>query len=45
MKFCVKITKQDSKSHVIFTSSDSFFEKWMIDNAESESQQYPNRQL
>ncbi len=25
----VKVTKQDRKMHVVFTSSDSFFEKWL----------------
>jgi len=25
----VKVTKQDRKLHVVFTSSDSFFEKWL----------------
>jgi hypothetical protein len=25
----VKVTKQDRRLHVVFTSSDSFFEKWL----------------
>ncbi|KNZ55644.1 hypothetical protein VP01_2623g1, partial [Puccinia sorghi] len=29
LKFAVRITKQDAKMHVIFTSSDSFFENWL----------------
>ncbi|KAA1093227.1 hypothetical protein PGT21_029058 [Puccinia graminis f. sp. tritici] len=29
LSFAVRITKQESKMHVIFTSSDSFFENWL----------------
>ena len=29
LKFCVRISKEESKCHVVFTSSDSFFESWL----------------
>ncbi|KNZ50030.1 hypothetical protein VP01_4639g1, partial [Puccinia sorghi] len=29
LNFAVRITKQEAKMHVIFTSSDSFFESWL----------------
>jgi hypothetical protein len=29
MKYVVKVTKQERRLHVVVTSSDSFFEKWL----------------
>ena len=29
LRFAVEVSKQDSKCHVVFTSSDSFFESWL----------------
>jgi ATPase domain predominantly from Archaea len=30
LKFAVEVTKQESQSHVVLTSSDSFFESWLV---------------